>query len=78
MVHGYFAFSGRFLYGGLGGLRKGLQRIDDTEAELVVLLDRIDPAMENAIDAEHFVPFVTPAINLFPKRSDRINLTERN
>jgi len=78
LVHEYFAFSDRFLYVEFGDLRKALRRIEDTEAEIVVLLDRIDPAMENAIDAEHFVPFVTPAINLFPKRSDRINLTERD
>jgi len=78
LVHEYFAFSDRFLYVEFGGLQKALRRIEDTEAEIVVLLDRVDPALENAIEGDHFVPFVTPAINLFPKRADRINLSDKS
>ncbi|MEN8148213.1 MAG: type VI secretion system baseplate subunit TssF [Planctomycetota bacterium] len=77
LIHEYFAFSDRFLFVEFGGLREALDRLDDQSVELVILLDRIDPMMENAIEASHFVPFASPAVNLFPKRADRINLTDQ-
>jgi len=44
------------------------------EVELIVLFQRGDPALEALIDAASLALFCTPAINLFRKRLDRIQL----
>ncbi|WP_208532051.1 type VI secretion system baseplate subunit TssF, partial [Pseudomonas aeruginosa] len=36
-----------------------------------------DQRLEGTVDAEQLVPFCTPAINLFPRRCDRIHLSDR-
>jgi type VI secretion system protein ImpG len=43
---------------------------------VVVLFGRGDPTLEHAVDRGNFALFCTPAINLFAKRADRINITE--
>jgi hypothetical protein len=49
----------------------------ESELELLILLNRADPALENAVAAANFALFSTPAINLFPKRADRIHLSDQ-
>ena len=44
--------------------------------EIVVALDRHEPAVESSINLEHVALFCTPAVNLFPKRVDRIHLSD--
>jgi type VI secretion system protein ImpG len=77
LLQEYFSFPQRFLFAELGGLRAGLARCADKEVDIVVLFDRVDPALEQSIDASNFALFCTPAINLFPKRADRIHLSDR-
>ena len=55
-----------------------VKRCDGHELELIVLFDRHEPALEAAVGAAHFMLFCTPAINLFPKRADRIHLSDRD
>ncbi|MEY4764175.1 MAG: hypothetical protein RI907_848 [Pseudomonadota bacterium] len=55
-------------------LRERLRRISGDEFELVVLLSKGDPALESLVDAGSLSLYCTPAINLFPKRLDRIPL----
>ena len=43
----------------------------------MVLLDRHDPVVERGVTAELVALHCTPAINLFPRRADRIHLTDR-
>jgi type VI secretion system protein ImpG len=45
--------------------------------DIVILLDHAELDLENALSPTTFVPFCTPAINLFRKRTDRIHITER-
>jgi type VI secretion system protein ImpG len=54
-----------------------VQRCSSQELELVVLFDRLDSTLEGTVSAAQFVPFCTPAVNLFPHRADRIHLSER-
>ena len=61
--------------GGDGG--SAVRRCTGDTLDVVVLLDRNDSFLENAIDASQFSLFCTPAVNLFEKRCDRIHLTER-
>jgi type VI secretion system protein ImpG len=44
------------------------------EAEIVILFSRADAALEALVDAKSLALHCTPAINLFPKRLDRIVL----
>ena len=53
-----------------------MRRVEGSEIELVLLLGRGDPELENVVDASNVALFCTPAINLFPKRADRIHVTE--
>ncbi len=75
-LHEYFAFPERFLFVELRGLSKSLRRTPNSEIDIIVLLPRRDPALETGVDASNFALFCTPAINLFPKRCDRIRLSD--
>ncbi|MGV8301731.1 type VI secretion system baseplate subunit TssF, partial [Pseudomonas aeruginosa] len=59
------------------GLNRALRRCHGEELELVVLFGKHDQRLEGTVDAEQLVPFCTPAINLFPRRCDRIHLSDR-
>ncbi len=73
----YFAFPQRFLFTELGDLGVALQRCQGREIDLVIPLNASDPLLEQGLDGSNLALFCTPAINLFPKRADRINLSER-
>ncbi|MGB0126056.1 MAG: type VI secretion system baseplate subunit TssF [Rhodocyclaceae bacterium] len=78
LLQEYFAFPSRFLFVELGGLRAPLRRCTASAFEIIVLLKHSDPELDRAVDASAFALFCTPAINLFPRRADRIRLTERD
>ena len=77
LLREYFAFPARYLFAEIGGLQKGLARCKETELDVLVLLGRADTALENLVDAGNFSLYCTPAVNLFPKRADRIHLSHR-
>ena len=77
LLREYFAFPSRYLFAEIGGLRKGLAKCKDTELDVVVLLGRADTTLENLVDAGNVALYCTPAINLFPKRADRIHVSHR-
>jgi type VI secretion system protein ImpG len=77
LLREYFAFPSRYLFAEIGGLRKGLAKCKDTELDVLVLLGRADTTLENLVDAANVALYCTPAINLFPKRADRIHLSHR-
>lgn len=59
----------------LTGLEKGLRQVNGREVEIVVLLDQSTERLANLVDASRFALFCTPVINLFPKHTDRIELS---
>ncbi len=75
LLHEYFAFPERYMFVELGGLGAAARRSATRELEVILLLDRADSTLEGAIDESHFALFCTPAVNLFPKRADRIHLS---
>lgn len=77
LVQEYFAFPERYQFVELSGLAPVCGRCRDTELEIFILLDRCDRQLENVLDADSLALFCTPAINLFPKRTDRIHINER-
>jgi len=78
LVNEYFAFPQRYLFVEFGGLGGAVRRCSGPELDLIVLLDRSDPALAESLDESHFALFCTPAINLFPRRADRIHLNDRD
>ncbi len=77
LLQEYFAFPQRFLFFEVSGLQRAISKCADPEIDVIILLDRADPALEGQVDAGDFSLFCTPAINLFPRRADRIHLSER-
>ena len=65
----------RLLFFEIGELAERLRRVASDEVEIVVLLNRGDAGLEPVIDAGSLALFCTPAINLFKKRLDRIQVT---
>lgn len=78
LLHEYFSFPERFLFVELTELDRALRRCEEQEVEIIILLNRSDPALDNSFDAGSFALHCTPAINLFPKRADRIHLDNRS
>jgi type VI secretion system protein ImpG len=75
LLHEYFACPSRFYFFALTGLARGLRRVDGREIEIVVLLDQSTERLANLVDASRFALFCTPMVNLFPKHTDRIELS---
>lgn len=74
LLHEYFACPERFYFFTITQLAAGLSRIDANEAEIVILLTRPPGALGGLVDASQFALFCTPIVNLFERRTDRIEL----
>jgi type VI secretion system protein ImpG len=76
LLQEYFAFPQRYRFIEVSGLVSAIRRAAAEEIELVVLLGRSDPTLESIVDAANVALYCTPAINLFEKRADRIQVSE--
>ncbi|MGF6805392.1 type VI secretion system protein ImpG [Paraburkholderia sp. Clong3] len=74
LLQEYFACRQRFYFFALTQLAAGLARVDSKEAEVVLLLDRLPEELAAHVDAARFLLFCTPVINLFRKRTDRVEI----
>jgi type VI secretion system protein ImpG len=75
LLQEYYAFAERFLFFELRDLRSIVADCAGEEIEISLALNRVHPALENALDASHFRLGCTPAVNLFPRRADRVHVT---
>ena len=78
LLQEYFTLPSRFLFAELTGLQSAVKRIDHSELDVIVLFNQTDSKLENSVGLENFALFCSPAINLFPKHADRIQLSDRN
>jgi type VI secretion system protein ImpG len=78
LLQEYFAFPQRFLSVEFGGIGEAVKRCAGTELEIIVLLDRAVRSLEKSVSESNFELNCTPAINLFPRRADRIHLDDRH
>ena len=78
LIQEYFALPQRFRFFDISGLKPAIARHDADELELVIVFQRADPVLEKIVDAANFMLYCSPAINLFPKRTDRIHLEDGN
>ncbi|MCY2964701.1 MAG: type VI secretion system baseplate subunit TssF [Planctomycetota bacterium] len=77
LLQEYFSCPQRFLFVEFTGLAEAIRRCPDDELEIVVLFNRHDPSLERLIDESNFRLGCTPAVNLFPRRADRIHLSDQ-
>ena len=74
LLHEYFACPSRFYFFALQNLAPGLSSIQGKEAEIVILLTRDTQALRGLVDQDQFALFCTPVVNLFPRRTDRLEV----
>jgi len=77
LLREYFAFPQRFLFFELSGFQDALAQVTGDEIDLVILLDEQDTRLEGRVDKTAFDMFCTPAVNLFEKNLDRIQLSTK-
>lgn len=76
LLQEYFSFPQRYRFFEVRGLGPAIGRAKTDEIEMVLLFGRADARLEGVVDASNFALYCTPAINLFPKRADRIQVTD--
>lgn len=74
LLHEYFSCPARFYFFALQGLAAGLSRINGKEAEIIILLTKAPGPLTGLVDEKQFALFCTPIINLFPYRTDRLEI----
>jgi type VI secretion system protein ImpG len=74
LMQEYAALPQRLLFARLAQLRQRLARIEAPVVDLLILFDRSEPALEALVGADSLALHCTPAINLFARRLDRIQL----
>ncbi len=74
LVQEYFAFPERFLFAKIQGLRSRLKRCNSDTIELILTFDNNNERLFETLSSENFKLNCVPAINLFPKSADRIQL----
>jgi type VI secretion system protein ImpG len=74
LLHEYFAFPNRFQFFRLSELKKFITKVQGDTLELTILLDCPVGELENLVGKKQMALFCTPAINLFPKRGDRLTI----
>jgi type VI secretion system protein ImpG len=77
LLREYFALPERFLFCELAGFQSALAAATGDEIDLILVLDEAETRLEGRIDRSCFELFCTPAINLFEKTLDRINISSR-
>jgi type VI secretion system protein ImpG len=77
LLHEYFALPQRFLFFAIDGLAEGVALAESDQIDLIIALEEQEISLEDRITPDTFALFATPAINLFPMRTERIQLTDR-
>jgi type VI secretion system protein ImpG len=77
LLQEYYALPERFLFFNFTGLDRASIRCASPDLEIIILLDRAESALAS-LSPDHLQLNCTPVINLFSKRSDRVNLNARN
>ncbi|MDJ0656460.1 MAG: type VI secretion system baseplate subunit TssF [Xanthomonadales bacterium] len=78
LLQEYFTFAPVFHFVTLRNLNRGLAKAQSRTIDLVLYFDRSDPALNKAVEPDNFSLFCTPAVNLFSKKCDRVQVTNRD
>lgn len=77
LLREYFAFPQRFLFAEAAGIGEALRGSPESEFDVVFLFRAADGLLERNVAPNQVALHCTPAINLFPRRADRIHLSNR-
>lgn len=77
LIQEYFSFPDRFQFMKIGQLGHHLSLCDANSVELMFLFEQCDGDFADAYSVENFRLNCVPAINLFPKSTDRIHLSKQ-
>jgi len=77
LLHEYFAFPQRFMFIELTDLGAAIQRCDQSQLDIIILLRESNIELEGTVNADNFGLFCSPAVNLFEKRLDRIAVSDK-
>ncbi len=77
LLQEYFTLPQRFLFVELDNLLRAVRRCSGTALEIIIFLDAAEDKLEDLLDERNFALYCSPAINLFPKRADRIHLSHK-
>lgn len=75
LLQEYFAMPERFLFAQLQGLQPALKQATGDDVDIYILLGERRPEAGAVVVPEAFTLNAVPAINLFPKRCDRVHVT---
>jgi len=76
LLQEYFNFPQRFQFLKISGLQRRLQQCNTEQAELVFLFDNNNESLSGLYGKDNFRLHAVPAINLFPKKTDRVHLSK--
>jgi len=77
LLQEFFMLPERYMFLKIAGLGPAVRRCTGNQLDIIILLSEQDSQLKTVIDSSLFQLFVTPAINLFPKRTDRIPLSDK-
>ncbi len=78
LLQEYFAMPERFLFVELEGLQPALKRSEGQDVDIYILLKEGRKEIAPGITPDAFTLNAVPAVNLFPRRCDRVHVTARD
>jgi type VI secretion system protein ImpG len=76
LMQEYFAFAQRFMFIEVGGLAPGFANCTGNTCEIVLLFNRYVASLEGGGEPANFALNCTPAINLFERRAERVEVDD--
>jgi type VI secretion system protein ImpG len=77
LLQEYFTFPQRFMFVEITDLGDAVRACDEDQLDLIVLFGRRNAELEGTVSADNLGLFCSPAVNLFEKRLDRIQVSDR-
>lgn len=77
LLQEYFAMPQRFMFVEVAGLANSVSRCSAEQLDVIVLFKKLDSVLEQSLSAANFGLYCTPAINLFPMRTERVHLSDQ-
>jgi type VI secretion system protein ImpG len=74
LLQEYFLFPRKFMGVRIKGLERVLSKIPSNKIDFIFMFDRLNPRLPAAINKSMFALYAAPAVNLFKKTSDRIEI----
>lgn len=74
LLQEYFALPQRFLFFEISGMRNVIRKVQGQEIDIILAFDGTDLELGRIVDKSCFHLHCTPAVNLFPRRADAVQL----